>query len=196
MAGEPNVALGTGLRTLLGDLTNDPQVMDTVWLSVITFDSTADQVVPLADINEFRVPELSASGSTALGEAFELLGERIADEVRKTTDAQKGDWKPIVFVFTDGEPNEGWEESVDAFRSQGLATIVACGAGAEVDEETLKYFGDKVVLLKDTQPGTLGTFMKWVTASISVSSKSVGTRAKSGEIFAEMPEDQGITMIK
>jgi len=188
MAGEPIIAMETGLQTLLGDLTNDPQAMDTVWLSVITFDSTAEQIVPLMDINEFQAPHLTASGSTALGEAFELLTEQIDEEVRKTTDAQKGDWKPIVFVFTDGEPNDGWEEAVDEFRDRGLATVVACGAGSEVKEDALRHVGDKVVLLKDTHLGTLGKFMDWVTQCITATSKSVGTRARSGEVFAETPE--------
>ena len=195
MAGEPIVAMETGLRTLLGDLSNDPQAMDTVWLSVIAFDSTAEQVMPLMDISEFRVPHLAASGSTALGEAFELLAEHMDQEVRRTTEQQKGDWKPIVFLFTDGAPNEGWEEPVDAFRSQGVATIVACGAGSEVKEDVLKQVGDKVVLLRDTQPGTLGAFMKWVSECIAATSKSVGTRARSGEVFAEAPAAQGVTMI-
>jgi uncharacterized protein YegL len=196
MAGEPIVAIETGLRTLLADLTNDPQAMDTVWLSVISFDSSAEQLVPLTDITEFRAPDLEASGSTALGEAMELLAEQMREEVRTTTESQKGDWKPLIFVFTDGEPNEGWEEAVDDFRSQGLATIIACGAGTEVHEETLRRLGDKVILLKDTQPGTLGAFMQWVTASVTAACKSLGTRAKSGEELAEVPEDQGIRIIQ
>lgn len=196
MVGDPIAAIETGLRTLLGELTNDPQAMDTVWLSLIAFGSTAEQLVPLTDIHEFAPPELEASGATALGEAMELLTQRMEEEVRKTTETQKGDWKPLVFLFTDGEPNEGWEEPVTDFRSRGLATIVACGAGSEVHEETLKQLGDKALVLKDTQPGTLSAFMQWVTATITTTSKSLGTRAKSGETFAEVQEDQGIRIVK
>ncbi|MBM4093248.1 MAG: VWA domain-containing protein [Planctomycetes bacterium] len=193
MAGDPIAALEVGLKTLLADLLDDPQAMDTVWLSVVTFDSMADQVVPLMDISEFRTPHLAASGATALGEAFELLSERIHDEVRKTTEEQKGDWKPIVFVFTDGEPNDGWEESIAEFRSQHSAEIIACGAGAEVDRNTLKRIGDQVVFLKDTAPGTLGAFMKWVTETIGAKSKSVGT---GGNVKAPVPEDQRIVVVQ
>lgn len=98
---------------------------------------------------------MTAQGTTALGEAFDLLAERIRVEVRTTRPNRKGDWKPLVFLLTDGSPTDDWKHSVENFRQRGLATIIACGAGPEVDEETLKHLGERVVRLKDTQPGTL-----------------------------------------
>ena len=129
MSGEPIAAMEMGLKTLMGDLRNDPQALETVWLSVITFASSAEQIIPLTDINDFLPPELAASGTTALGEAVDLLADRIRTEVRVTRADQKGDWKPLVFVLTDGEPTDDWQKSVENFRLRGLATIVACGAG-------------------------------------------------------------------
>ena len=85
MVGDPIAALETGLRSLLSELRVDPQCLETVWLSVITFDSTAEQIVPLTDVQECEVPDLKASGSTALGEAIELLTECLAEEVHHTT---------------------------------------------------------------------------------------------------------------
>ena len=193
MAGEPISAMEMGLKTLLSDLKNDPQALDTVWLSVITFSSTADQVVPLTDLKDFDVPELTASGTTALGEAVELLTEQIRDEVNQTAADQKGDWQPMAFVFTDGEPTDDWEDVVDSFRARGAATIVACGAGPEVDDEMLKRLGDTAVRLEDTQTGTLGTFMKWVTLSVTTRSRSVGTGAKEEQLLPEPPE--GVVMV-
>src|SRR5207244_10369621 len=77
MAGEPIAAVEMGLKALLGDLRNDPQALETVWLSVITFASAAQQIIPLTDVNEFEPPDLAAAGTTALGEAIELLAQRI-----------------------------------------------------------------------------------------------------------------------
>src|SRR5271169_6742584 len=94
MAGQPIAAMQMGIKGLLSDLRNDPQALETVWLSVITFASTAQQIVPLTDIHEFDAPDLVASGTTALGEAIDLLRDRIGEEVRQTTPTQKGDWKP------------------------------------------------------------------------------------------------------
>ena len=71
MSGEAIEAVRMGIRSLLGDLQTDPQAMETVWLSVITFDSNARQVVPLTEIGSFTEPSIDATGGTAMGEGFE-----------------------------------------------------------------------------------------------------------------------------
>ncbi len=178
MAGEPVAAMEMGLRALLADMRNDPQALETVWLSIITFSSSAEQVIPLTEISNFHPPPLVASGTTALGEAFQLLACCIQNEVRTTRPSQKGDWKPLVFLLTDGEPTDDWAELVRTFRERRLATIIACGAGPDVNNATLREIGDQAVRLKDTQPGTLGSFMKWVSASVSTTSHVLGTAGR------------------
>lgn len=195
MAGEPIAAMEMGLRQLLNDLKNDPQALETVWLSVIAFSSTAEQVAPLSDLTDFDPPDLEASGATHLGEAVTLLAECIEDEVRHTTPDQKGDWRPFVFIFTDGEPNDDWGEPVDDFRARGVADVVACGAGPEVEDAVLKRLSDTVIRLEDTQPGTLGTLIKWLTESVTTRSKSLGTQAKSEEMLPELPDAGGIRLL-
>ncbi|MBT9142130.1 MAG: hypothetical protein DDT32_00603 [Syntrophomonadaceae bacterium] len=187
MSGEPISAMKMGLRALLEDLKNDPQALDTIWVSVILFSSAAELLVPLTDIEGFNAPDLEASGTTALGEAIELLSERIQEEVRQTTASQKGDWKPMVFIFTDGEPTDDWEQLVDEFRSSRLATVVACGAGPGVNDEMLKRLGDHAIRLHDMQPGTLAAFMKWVTVSVTVRSRTAGTGSKKADELPEPP---------
>ena len=66
MTGEPIEACRQGLKALLADLRNDPQALETVALSVITFESKAQQLTPLTDLGEFTEPTLTAGGSTAL----------------------------------------------------------------------------------------------------------------------------------
>jgi uncharacterized protein YegL len=164
MAGEPIAALGMGLKALLTDLHNDPHALETVWISVVTFASTAQILVPLTDLNEFQPPDLTVGGTTALGEALDLLAESISQEVHRDPQS-KGDWNPLVFIVTDGEPTDEWEQSAENFHLRGLATVIACGAGPEVNDDTLHRLGDKVIRLKETTPGTLGAFLKWVSAS-------------------------------
>ena len=195
MAGEPIAAMGIGIKALLGELRNDPQALETVWLSVITFASTAQQIVPLTDIHDFEPPSLVAAGTTALGEAIEVLRESISAEVHSTTETQKGDWKPLVFLLTDGEPTDAWEEPVEAFRTERVARIIACGAGTEVVDATLKRLGDEAIRLADTDPGTLSAFMKWVTMSVTTASQQLGTAAKPEGQLADLPSEKGITLL-
>lgn len=175
MTGDPIAALQMGISLLVEELRGDPYAIETVWLSVITFASTADQAVPLTDIMAFEPPPLDAGGSTALGEALALLDERIGDEVRTTTAEQKGDWKPMTFLFTDGEPTDGWRIPAAHLKQHNRTDLIVCGAGPGIHDGTLRELSPTFVHLRDTAPGTLGAFLKWVTASVTSASKSLGT---------------------
>jgi uncharacterized protein YegL len=195
MAGEPIAALEMGLRALLDDLRGDPQAMESVWLGVITFSSTAEAAVPPTELAAFRPPALFSEGTSALGEAIELLTEQIRSEVKGTRRDRKGDWKPLVFILTDGEPTDDWERTAESFRLAGLATVIACGAGPEVNDATLRRLGDTVVRLKDTQPGTLGAFMRWVSESVTTANRSLGTQARADNRLASAPDGDALRIV-
>ena len=181
MTGEPMEAVRQGMKTLLGELKSDPQALETVWMSVITFDTTARQVVPLTELILVKEPQFEATGTTALGAALKLLSECIEKEVRQTTPTQKGDWKPLIFLMTDGAPTDKWAPFADALKSKKPGNFIACAAGAQADEATLKRITDVVVRLNDLQPDALKQFFKWVSASVTTTSTNV---AKSGAPMA------------
>jgi len=176
MSGEPIEAVKQGVKYLLSELRGDPQALETVWLSVITFDSSARQVVPLTDLTKFKEPQINASGSTALGEALSLLSSSIDKEVRKTTPSQKGDWKPLIFLMTDGEPTDSWERPADNIKNRRPGNIIACGAGSGVNVNTLKRITETVVMMQNYSPDTFKAFFKWVSASVTTASQKVATK--------------------
>ena len=122
MMGEPIEAVKQGIKALLSELRGDPQALETAYLSVITFDSSARQVTPLTELLQFKEPEISAGGATALGEALNVLMDCVETEVRKSTETQKGDWRPLVFILTDGSPTdtETFREAVVKVRNMKL----------------------------------------------------------------------------
>jgi len=170
MSGEPIEAVRTGVKALVADLKTDPQALETAYLSVITFDSTAQQVCPLTELMQFKEPALEARGATALGEGLKVLQQCIETEVRKSTATQKGDWKPLVFLMTDGQPTDNWEHEADALKQKKVTNIIACAAGPAADEMTLKRITEMVVVLNNLQPDTLKAFFKWVSSSIKTTS--------------------------
>ena len=177
MSGEPIEAVRQGVRTLLADLRGDPQALETAFLSVITFASTAQQVTPLTELMTFQEPNLEASGSTAMGDALRLLEQCIDREVRKSTPQQKGDWKPLIFLMTDGQPTDNWESAADSLKNKKPANIIACAAGASADENNLKRLTEIVVKLNNLTPDALKAFFKWVSSSIKTTSQSIGQSA-------------------
>lgn len=173
MMGEPIAAVQTGLQNLVATLRQDPYALETAYISVITFDSEARQTVPLTELSQFNPPTLSATGTTAMGAALTLLSERIEAEVTKTTADTKGDWKPVVFLMTDGTPTDNLTPGIDALKRIKLGTFVACAAGSGAETKELSRITEIVVRLDTADSNTIKAFFKWVSASISTSSQKV-----------------------
>ena len=174
MTGEPIEAVKNGLSMLLNALRGEPQALETAYLSVITFESVAKQIVPLTDLISFQEPQINAGGATSLGEALQLLSDKIDTEVNKGTTEDKGDWKPLVFIMTDGMPTDNWQKGAAEIKKR-KATIVACAAGFNADTNILKQITESVVELKSSSKNDIAAFFKWVTASVTTGSQKVQT---------------------
>ncbi len=190
MAGEPIEAVRQGVKALLSDLRSDPQAIETAFLSVITFNSGAQQLNPLTELMQFQEPTFDASGTTALGEAITLLDQAIDKEVRKSSGTQKGDWKPLVFLMTDGEPTDSWQGPADKLKKKKVGNIIACAAGANAKTDPLKGLTEIVVKLDNLQPDTLKKFFKWVSDSIKTTSASVAQTAADAAVALPPPPQQ------
>ena len=195
MMGEPIEAVKQGIRTLITELKGDPQAVETAYLSVITFDSHARQLVPLTELMKFSEPEFSASGATALGEALLVMLDCIKKEVRKNTDVHKGDWRPFVFILTDGSPTdtEAFSRAVDAVRNADIGNIIACAAGAKVNIEPLKRITKNVLIMNTISAGDFSNFFEWVSGSIKMTSKSMVLNNADNGI--ENPVPQGFVIV-
>jgi len=187
MNGEPIEAVKTGLQTLLSALLQDPQALETACLSVITFNERATQVVPLTEVASFEVPQIQAGGTTALGAALQLLAESIEREVVKGSAEQRGDWKPLVFLMTDGAPTDDWRRAKDALARVKMAMLVACAAGPQAKQDVLKDLTESVVVLDTADGSTIGSFFRWVSASVSVTSQKIDLTKKDVGSLGDLP---------
>ncbi|MBT9183680.1 VWA domain-containing protein [Pectobacterium punjabense] len=178
MHGEPIEAVKNGVQTLLTTLRQDPYALETAYVSVITFDTSARQVVPLTDLLTFKSPDLVANGTTALGEALSLVAQAIEREVQKTTAETKGDWRPLVFIMTDGAPTDDWRKGVADFKSARTGVVVACAAGQVAEKKILQEITEIVLQLDTADSNAIKAFFKWVSASISVGSQKVESGKK------------------
>jgi uncharacterized protein YegL len=187
MSGEPIEALKNGVQVMISSLRQNPQAIETAFISVITFNSSAQQIVPLTDLASFQMVDIKASGTTALGEALKLTASKIDTEVAKTTPQQKGDWKPLVFIMTDGIPTDDWQSGLNEFKKRKTAYTVACAAGSGADTNILKQITDNVVSLDTADSQSISKFFSWVTASIGVTSTKVEDAGKEVTGINELP---------
>jgi uncharacterized protein YegL len=171
MHGEPIEAVRNGLQVMISSLRQNPQAMDTAYLSVITFGSTANQIIPLTELEAFQIPSIKASGSTEMGAALKLLAERLDLEVKKTNrqTETKGDWKPLVFIMTDGSPTDDIKPGLEAFKKYKAGMVIACAAGPLANTKVLKQITEIVIRLDVADSATIGAFFKWLSASIGAS---------------------------
>ena len=116
---------------------------------------------------------LIPDGMTVLGAALKLTAECIRDEVQSSSSNAKGDWRPLVFVFTDGAANDNLDVGIDAMKGVSVAKLVGCAAGADADLADLQRFSTDVVRLKSNDAESIRAFFTWVSASVSMVSQSV-----------------------
>ena len=173
MTGEPIEAVKNGVQMMVHSLRQNPQAIETAFVSIITFDSEAKQLIPLTDLASFQTIDLKAAGTTSLGAALSLLADKLENEVTKTTLEQKGDWKPIVFIMTDGVPTDDWQAGFQKLKAVKKGLIVGCAAGNNADDKVLKEIADQVVRLSNTDADSIGKFFQWVSASIATTSTKV-----------------------
>ena len=179
MNGEPIQALNNALSGMINSLRSDAQASETLWVSFITFDREVKEVVPLTELPLLQLPEIVCpqSGPTFTGKALELLYQKVTTEVRRGSPTQKGDWRPLLFLFTDGKPGDIllYNEMTPKIKSLNFAAIVGCAAGKLADYSMLQELADTVVHLDTTDSSTLKQFFKWVSDTIEQGNKSMGT---------------------
>jgi uncharacterized protein YegL len=125
----------------------------------------------------FTAPRITAGGGTAFGEALRTLEMCYDREIIKdTSEEEKGDYKPLVFVMTDGQPTDEWEKITDDIGKlvrdgHKYAYVVALCMGHDADEAVLRRLTDNVMLMRDITPGSMKKFFKYVSQSIKSGSK-------------------------
>lgn len=187
MTGEPIEAVKNGVQMMQSALRKDPYALESAYISVITFESQVNQVVPLTEVAQFQPPSLVASGATALGAALSEVVRCAEREVAKSTREQKGDWKPLVFIMTDGSPTDNVEPGIAEFNKYKWGIVVACAAGPRADQSVLLRLTENVVTLDTADSTTIAAFFKWVSSSISASSKKVDEGGSDEGFISELP---------
>ncbi|MDE7413021.1 MAG: VWA domain-containing protein [Muribaculaceae bacterium] len=178
MRGEPLESVKVGLEAMISSLRRDPFALESVSLSIITFDKEAKQIIPLTPLDRFKLPEITTpdSGPTHTGAALRLLCELVDTEVVTSTPDRKGDWRPLLFIMTDGKPSDLllYKEMVKKIHKKKFAAIIACAAGMKAQTDPLKLLTDQVYSLDTLDSTTFKSFFKWISDSIGVGNRSLG----------------------
>lgn len=195
MVGEPIAQVEKGMQTIIQDLRTDPRAQETVFVSIIAFAGKAKTIMPLQEINNFYPPKFPIGSGTSLAQGLKHLASELDANIVRTTRDTKGDWKPIVFLITDGVPTDDTTKEIIRWKHkwQKSSNLVAVTLGNNSDTNLLSQISENIISVEDSQPGAFRAFFDWVTASIKVSSTAIEDR---GEDFELAPiRDKGMSPI-
>jgi uncharacterized protein YegL len=175
MVGDPIQQVEEGIATIIKTLKTDPTAIETVWVSIIIFAGQAKTLVPLQELINFYPPKFPIGSGTSLSKGVGHLMFELRRNLVKTTHETKGDWKPIVFLFTDGVPTDNTKNVIEEWKLNWAKTanLVAISFGIEPDTEILSELTENVLHFNNTDANAYKQFFKWVTDSIKTSSESV-----------------------
>ena len=178
MQGEPIESVKVGLSDMMTTLRQDPYALETVWISIITYDKDVNQVLPLTELSDLQLPNIVTpeSGPTHMGAALKLLCEKYDKEVNMGSKEQKGDWMPLLFILTDGKPSDvqAYDEIIPVVKKHPFTTIVACAAGPKAKTEPLKKLTDNVFSLDTMDSNSFKKFFQWVSIQVMGGGRTIG----------------------
>ncbi len=192
MGGAPIESVKRGVELFISEVAGDTYARQTVHVGVITFASEAALVTKgLVPFDAFTMPTLSASGTTALGGALRLLRQSLDSDLRKSVPGgEKGDWKPLVFVLTDGAPTDAWQEprqDLLSRQSGKVINMITVGCGTGINEEQIKAIAIGPTFRMDATESSFKTFFQWVSQSVKAVSKAV-SQPDAGQAPSAMPQ--------
>lgn len=193
MYGDPLDRVEVGVFTMLSSLQRNPHALETAYISFISFDAKARLLSPLTELIQVKPPSLSIRPGTSLGAALDILAKCLNEDLVKTTSSAKGDYRPLVFILSDGRPTDDWRRPLAKVKAitPKVANIITIGCGEDADYETLAAVGDECYSVKDFSTETIGKLFVWLTASIQTKSVSPDEVVS----LAKVPPDNSIVLI-
>lgn len=175
MVGGPIEQVQKGMRDIVQELRTDPYALETAWISVIAYAGKALTLSPLTELYKFYPPTIPIGRGTSLGAALDYLMNDLDKNIQKTTVEVKGDWKPIIFLFTDGTPTDDPQKAILRWNNyyRRKANLIVISIGDNIDPLLFGQLTENIIRFNGNDEISYKAFFKWVTASIKTSSQSV-----------------------
>jgi len=183
MKGEKINVLNLSIKEMISSLSNVDDIRGRFQICIITFGEEVKVHQPLSDVDKVSFTELTASGNTAMGQAFVLAKSIIEDRTQVPSRA----FAPTVVLVSDGLPDRDglpkyelqptittkeyldWEPLKQFHNSTRSSKCLrlAMGIGDDVDDNMLKAFinNDEIPVIRSRDAGGIAKFFKWVTMS-------------------------------
>ena len=169
---------------------NDTSADAIVEIALLTFDSNVQWLTPNGPVKpeNYYFNHLEATGLTAMGEAFRSLEAKLHQSSGFMKRAS-GSYAPVIFLMSDGEPNDGWESNLALLKQNkwfNVSAKVALAVGDDANPHVLEQFtGTReavVHVLEKDVASKLAKMISFIAVRssqvISVPTDSTGTTAQ------------------
>jgi uncharacterized protein YegL len=178
MAGAPIEQLNAGLKLLEEELKSDAIAAKRVRLLLVEFggNDAVNVVGDWQDAMDFTAPVLEANGTTPTGQAVELALDKIEEQKQQFKSAGVAYTRPWLFLMSDGNPTDAWEQAADRCRQAEGANKVAVfplAVGPGADAAAMGEFSSKgVAAVKQLDGLKFRELFLWLSASMKVVSQA------------------------
>lgn len=170
MGGSPIQELNKGLQDFYDEISNDPATSQRLEVALVTFSHVVSTIQSPALVENFTMPKLRASGSTAtvnaVRNAIDIVSARKA--WYKTTNQTY--YRPWIILMTDGEPDD--DQDVDGLAKQikqdtesKKYMFLPIGVGKDANMSVLSKMQGNIPPMK-LQGTKFSSFFKWLSASM------------------------------
>ena len=178
MSGAPIAQLNAGLKLLEDELKADAIASKRVRLLVVMYGGpdTAATVGDWMDAMDFIAPQLEAYGTTPTGQAVDLALAQIEQEKQNFKAAGVAYTRPWLFLMSDGQPTDAWQDAASRARAAESANKVAIfplAVGAAARTDVLGEFSAKGAgAVKQLDGLKFRELFLWLSASMKVVSQA------------------------
>ncbi|AUZ05732.2 MULTISPECIES: TerY-C metal binding domain-containing protein [Vitreoscilla] len=199
MMGDNLRLMQEGMDQLTRSLRQDPYALEMAYLSVIAFAGQVKTLAPLTELISFYPPRLPLGAGSSIGKALNYTMDEIQRQVVCGSATQKGDFKPVVFLMSDGGSTDATEMAVAKWERQfkNKATLVSLGIGPYAQLSFLSAISEQVLRLEQCSEQDFKQFIAWISASVSSRSRSIGlSQEVDVGVDLEKPHHPMLTLVK
>lgn len=171
-------------------LKDSPDMRNIVEVAVVEFGRPGAEVVcDFTAGRDLNLPAFTAGGLTPMGEAISLGLKLLKKRTEAYKQAGKHVYKPFIFLYTDGGPNDdGWEDAREVLlenqRRRKINFFPFATDGA--DEGVLATFHHASTIYRIREGGDLSSFFQFVTDSMS---SLMSSRPGETNLALSLPRD-------
>lgn len=156
------------INLLIETLKEDPYALETVYVSIITFDSTITCLCSLSPLTSFKMPSINiGKQESSLGHTLLQLTTIIDNELIKNTYEQKGDWKPLIFIFTANDSVIDITEEVEELICHKCGRIIICTKTDSVNLGKYKKITEVILPIESLDKHIINSQFYWISESIN-----------------------------